>query len=452
MAAGRDIRPPPEPTPPQTAGRGLATGMAGSGFEMVDLRLAPFLPAGRSDFSQIEPAFSKPPITQQAAGMIRELAWQQAAAGGFDRAVRPGPRAITQPPVKQPAAASAAPGSAEVRPTNLSLAGPQPMGAPRIGPPPPSLANLRKHSSNPEPVQSTAWQAEPASVHSAEPSPPHQPAARLPVASAMPSPVIVPAVPLAGSLPMSSQMPGLVATIGGAAGGWCVPAPLLTGNGLPLDPTHGRFASTTAQVPCSVERDAACSLPPHDGTLRHGHWPEPPQASVAVAAPSETVPPGSPGKRKRSSDDFAADLSTELPAVGGFRPSCQVGSTYNQQGTRFGYGPLTNEEMSAAAADALRTAAEEGLEVERSRHNATGFTGVKRSVTKRQRSGRRFEAQIGNGRNVRYLGTHDTAEQAALAVARARAESAREIETRRAKISGGPAAGGKLVSVAQGEN
>jgi hypothetical protein len=68
-------------------------------------------------------------------------------------------------------------------------------------------------------------------------------------------------------------------------------------------------------------------------------------------------------------------------------------------------------------AEALRQAAAEGLTLERS-DSATGFRGVKRNPA---RPGRRFQAKIGDGSGSQtHLGMFDTAEEAALACARAR--------------------------------
>jgi hypothetical protein len=85
-------------------------------------------------------------------------------------------------------------------------------------------------------------------------------------------------------------------------------------------------------------------------------------------------------------------------------------------------GPQEEKPAPLTAAEAVRQAADEGLTLERS-GNATGFRGV-------WPSGRRFVAQIGDGakHGQTYLGTFDTAEEAALACARARtaAEVSRE--------------------------
>jgi hypothetical protein len=77
-------------------------------------------------------------------------------------------------------------------------------------------------------------------------------------------------------------------------------------------------------------------------------------------------------------------------------------------------GPLEAKPAPQTAAEALRQAAAEGLTLERS-DNAAGFRGVKRH-------GRRFEARIGDGSSGghTHLGMFDTAEEAALAYARAR--------------------------------
>ena len=88
-------------------------------------------------------------------------------------------------------------------------------------------------------------------------------------------------------------------------------------------------------------------------------------------------------------------------------------------------GPLV-EQASLTAAEVLQQAAAEGLTLERSAANATGFGGVHRTPAQ----GDRFAADlcVGPGadhKSVRkHLGTFDTAEEAALSIARAKAEAA----------------------------
>ena len=71
-------------------------------------------------------------------------------------------------------------------------------------------------------------------------------------------------------------------------------------------------------------------------------------------------------------------------------------------------------QYTSAAAEAVRQAAAEGLTLERSERNATGFEGV-------YFSGLRFVSRIGGSGGQTYLGTFGTAEEASLAYARARA-------------------------------
>ena len=85
--------------------------------------------------------------------------------------------------------------------------------------------------------------------------------------------------------------------------------------------------------------------------------------------------------------------------------------------------------MPLTAAEAVRRAAAEGLELEWS-DNDTGF----RSVT---RNKRRFQAKIGDGSGGHtYLGRFDTAEEAALAFARAEPEAEEEEEFEAVEVEG----------------
>lgn len=72
------------------------------------------------------------------------------------------------------------------------------------------------------------------------------------------------------------------------------------------------------------------------------------------------------------------------------------------------------DDLAASAAEAVRQAAADGLELERSERSATGFACV-------QRKGRRFEGRLYEGGEMTYLGTFTSPEGAALSVARARA-------------------------------
>ena len=75
---------------------------------------------------------------------------------------------------------------------------------------------------------------------------------------------------------------------------------------------------------------------------------------------------------------------------------------------------MTAAEAIRQAAEVIRQAAAEGLELEESERSATGFKGV-------MRNGRAFAARISDCYSVQqYLGTFDTPEEAALAYARAR--------------------------------
>ena len=81
------------------------------------------------------------------------------------------------------------------------------------------------------------------------------------------------------------------------------------------------------------------------------------------------------------------------------------------------------EDLKSAALEAVRQAAAEGLELERSADNICGFLGVSHNGP------RRFRARLSNGHGgMTNLGTFATAEEAALAVARRRGvKRAREV-------------------------
>ena len=89
-------------------------------------------------------------------------------------------------------------------------------------------------------------------------------------------------------------------------------------------------------------------------------------------------------------------------------------------------------DLEAAAAEAVRQAAAEGLTLERS-DNATGFRGVYSNVASWQR---RFVARIRDDNGKTHLGTFDTAEEAALAFARAEPEAEEEEEFEAVEVEG----------------
>ena len=132
-------------------------------------------------------------------------------------------------------------------------------------------------------------------------------------------------------------------------------------------------------------------------------------AERANAAKEPTAGEGR-SRRERTPVDYTSNRVT------GSAPTAATAST--KPPTSSAEPPAASAGVPMTEADARRLAAEEGLTFMRAPGTDTGYTGV-------SRKGRRFSARSRQGGHVHHLGRFDTAEEAALTIARHAAEARR---------------------------